>query len=526
MQRSAIVIPDPRTTPPAGLGRMPASRRALFALLGLIASLVAGISLALLQENPMLFMTAAALVLLLPMLWRRPIVGLYIIVGGAILFETFRLGFPDSLTDNVPFFHNISAIGGPPWLLATPAELLMALTLAIVILKRIAERRKPLEAGPLIWAVSFYSFMVLFGLVRGVGTGGDLNIAFWEVRPQLYLLFTYLLVYNLVQDKGQAKGILWLFLAAVAVKGLIGTARYLGTLQGDLGLVVQVSRYNSILAHEESFFFALFFTALAILFLFRSSRSQAGFGLLVSLPVLIAFLANQRRAGFLVLGIALAVVGLMAYTIVRRWRRPILTLAVVAAILLPLYVVAMGRSTSVPAQPARAIMSLFDPNERDAGSNNYRVLEATNLRYNIGLDPVLGRGYGKQIIHFLPMPSLAGIFELWDIIPHNTILWVWMRLGFIGFVAFWFLVGRSLLEGSLAARHLKNPYLRSLAVLSVAGIVAWVVQGALDMGLADMRANTLSGVFIGLTSRLPLLERRAETNAPRRRPSPRYQRAT
>ncbi len=478
----------------------------LVALAALIVGAYAGGS----HANAALGGTLAGLVLVLPLLWNRPVLGVYLLVGGATVFETFILGFPDSLTDRVPFFQNMSSVGGPDILITSAAEIIMVFSLGAVILRRMSTGQTPVELGPLFWAVAPYTAMVGFGLVYGVGTGGNWEIALWEARAQIYLFLVYMLVVNTIRDPRHVGRLMWLFMAGVALKGFIGLWRFLVTLQGDLVNVAEMSNTNSILSHEESFLFALFFLLALALFLFRSHRGQLWFACLAALPVLIAFLANQRRVGTLALLAGIVLVTFFAYLLIKSRRRVIMAVAVTLAVLLPVYIGAMWNSTSVVAEPARAVKSLIQPNERDAGSNDYRVIEAENLKYNIYMNPILGRGYGKPIIFFVPMPFIGNIFVWWDIIPHNTVLWVWMRLGYIGFAAFWLFIGRSLVAAVLAARQARTPYFQSFAVFTVAALSAWVMMGALDMGLVDYRETVLMGTLVGLLACLPALEKTAE----------------
>ena len=107
----------------------------------------------------------------------------------------------------------------------------------------------------------------------------------------------------------------------------------------------------------------------------------------------------------------------------------------------------------------------------------------------------------------VPLPDLTSIFPLWAYIPHNTILWIWMRLGILGFAAFWFMVGRMLLSSTMVAGNEKDPYLKSIALLTVTLVMAWVMQGLVDMGIVDNRLNMLIGTMVGLTAAIPHLKR-------------------
>lgn len=509
--------------PASAAGRRSTGRRlALIAAVGFL-SLLMGLIAGLAYDNPMLTGTILGLLPVLLLIWYRPVMGIYILIGGAVVFETFPLGFPDSFTDKVLFFQSFNSAGGPGFLIITAAEVLMGFTLAAVVLRRMAAGEKPLETGPLIWAVGIYTMMVGFGLIHGVGTGGNWLAALWETRAQMYLFMVYLIVVNTIKDRSQVNRILWIFLIGVAFKGVIGVWRWLVTLGGDtLSISDIATSTNSILSHEESYFFALFLILAAILYLFRSHRGQLVFALIGAVPVLLAMVANERRAGNLILIIGLLLVLWLGYRLLRYRRKAILSIVLVMVLLTPIYLGATWNSEGKIAEPTRAIRSLVQPNERDAGSNDFRQIEALNLKYNITIDPILGRGYGKQIIFFVPLPYIGDLFVWWDIIPHNTILWVWMRLGFLGFVAFWFLVGRTLVGAMMTTKQLSDPYLQGVGVFTIAALVTWVFLGAIDMGLVDFRVNILIGTLIGLVGLLAKMQpKEADDNSADAKPESR-----
>lgn len=477
-------------------------RRILLAVAATFIALCLGVALGVFSDNPALVLAAFVPVALAPLLWFRPVWAVYVLVVGAASIETFNLHFPDSLTDRMPFFRSFSSLGGPIPLPMTPAELLMGTALLILMLQRMANRERPLEGGPLFWAIGCYALTVLFGFIYGVGTGGNITAALWEMRAQMYLFPVYLLVFNLVRTENQIKLVFWLFLGAVAIKGILGSWRYLVTLGGDLSKVAVLSDHNSLLAHEESLFFALFFVFILVIWLVRGDRSQLRFGLLLSPPVLLAFLANQRRAGTLAFLLGALVVTLLIYLLVQHRRRLIRSLAILGAAILPIYVVLLGGSNNLLAEPAVAIASMYQPDEKDEASNEYRVTENLNLQYNIMDSPILGRGYGKPIVWYIPLPDLSSIFGLWEFIPHNTLLWLWMRTGFLGFAIFWFMIGRFIVQASLVAKSQKDPYFLGIAIMSIATTLAWLAVGAVDQGLIDFRSTILLGTLMGLVSRI------------------------
>ena len=399
-------------------------------------------------------------------------------------------------------------------MLVNGAELLLAFSLITVALRRMADRKRPLEFGPLFGAIALYTVMVAFGFVNGMRRGGDLDIALWEMRGQIYLILVYLLVVNTVDTKQQVARLFWIFMAGVAIKGLVGTWRFLITMEGNLENVQLLTQNsNSILSHEESYLFALFLVLALILFLFRGHRLQVWFAVVAAGPIIIAMLANERRTGMLALLMGILMAVSLTYLFDKGRRRPILIVTVALLFFVPIYVAATWNGTGVVAEPARALRSLVAPDPKDFESNDYRRIEDLDLKYNIQSNPILGHGYGKTINFYIPLPYIGDRFYFWDIIPHNTVLWIWLRLGVFGFSAFWFMIGRSIVASMMVARDLQDPYLKSIGIFVVIALVTWIFTGLVDMGIVGMRETVLIGALMGVVTKIPGMQQNADTEA-------------
>src|SRR5215470_6038512 len=100
------------------------------------------------------------------------------------------------------------------------------------------------------------------------------------------------------------------------------------------------------------------------------------------------------------------------------------------------------------AEPARAIVSVIQPGAADAGdaaSNQYRINEDFDLKYTEKQNPLLGYGFGKPFLEPMPLVDISSKDPIYLFVPHNTIYWVWMRLGPIGYLALWYLFGALIL---------------------------------------------------------------------------------
>jgi hypothetical protein len=182
------------------------------------------------------------------------------------------------------------------------------------------------------------------------------------------------------------------------------------------------------------------------------------------------------------------------------------------------------------AEPAQAVRSYFQPDDRDYQSNLYRDQENTNLRATIAHSPIIGVGFGKEFDIVTYMVDLRAAWPLQRYMPHNNQLWVWMRTGWLGFGIFWSMVGATVLLVVTSLRlgtnrlrrlwslehHLIAPLAGDpatgaarrraqqecaeflvLAVMVQVTLASWLVLAAVDQGLMSSRLSAYAGGMIG-----------------------------
>ena len=449
--------------------------------------------------NAAIILLVAAVVL--PWWAARPIRGVYLLFGAALLLEIFPLQFPDSLTDNSAFFLNLNnsaTSAGLDGLPITPAEIVMVLALIIWIVA--ARKSGELERPRPLMLAAYIAFMVvvLAAEMRGLLSGGNFNITLWEMRPQVYGFILFLLAGSLVRERKQLLTLGAMFFIAVAFKAALGDYRFFVTLGGSLG------DRESILSHEESYFFALFVVgALAALIWYPRWR--------VVLPVLlftplvaIALLENHRRVGMLALWAGLAIVLTLAIRFEASMRKVLVPLTVVAVAVISVFMATYWDHTyGTVGQIVRPVHSLFEPDQRDAQSNAYRDAENANILISYQSSPVIGMGFGRPMIYVYPMADISQVYSLWNIIPHNTLLWIGMRMGTIGYIALFALLGTAMLEAMGQLRTRSDPLLRGVAAFGIVAIVAQLVIGWGDLGLENYRSMIILGTILGIISALP-----------------------
>ena len=450
-----------------------------------------------------LVLGVAASLIIAALIVRWPLAGVYIATGCVLLIEESPL-FTPILTDHLPVFYWPPGLEG---LIERPIGFLFLFTLFMLVCHRLINRQKTLEGGALLLPFLLFLLCVAGGVLHGLASGGDLKIIVVEVRPLWYLFISYLLAYNLVTRIRHIRSFFWIVILSAGIKGLQGVYIYSVVLHGNLTGV------DIIMSHEESFFFASLLILTILLCLHYQYRPQLYAALLVLPFVVIALVANQRRADYIALALAVPVAWLLIFRIKRHARKQLLVIMLISTVLSVGYVAAFSHSGTGFGQPAHAIVSVFSPDNtdtRNTDSNLYRTVENNDLIYNVKQSPVFGLGFGKPYFQPIPLTSVAPTVFVVDpndrYVPHNNIYWIWMRLGTVGFFAFWYLLGAMIVRGSIIARRLRDPYLQLVAIYVVAVIFIEVAVAFADYQLFHYRNVIYVGLLVGLLMKLPALD--------------------
>jgi hypothetical protein len=431
---------------------------------------------------------ALILVVLPALLWRRPELGPVVLVVAALTIEQFpyvvgpRYG---TLTDKIPLFRGLGASAH-----VNAADLALLVLLGIWLLKRSSADARLLSRSATSKSMLALGAAVFVGLLVGQAHHGDLRTALTEVRPYAYLAVAYVLASALLTTRKAIWFLLWALVLSTGFKAAQGLIIFF--------VVRNVRpRPEAILGHEEALFFAVFIFLTFALWLFHIRGSLRTTATALLPIVLAADLANSRRVAWLILVagfVAVVVIGFATLPGRRPFlRRLVAIVALVGAIYLPIY----WNHTGSLSQPARALRSAIAPSARDAASDLYRIQENENLKYNIRQAGVLGKGFGVPIDYALPIVDISSIDPLIKYIPHNGVLYILMRMGLLGGIAFWSLLA----AGIITACRLVRSSDRELAVvgtLIVCALLAYAFQGYNDQGFFFYRIAFVIGTLLGL----------------------------
>ena len=482
------------------VGGLVAAQRTRFftiLLIGSGAAVLVGILTAELAVSGHVFVIAMLVGLAFPVIvWRRPELGVASFILLATLIEQFPIEqLPMSaqpaliITDQIPLFISFAGSAGLTGLMVSPLEIALFVTVLVWLMKGVVQRTLRLPRSYLALTIALFVAVIVFGEVQGLAHGGSFRESIDELRPWFYLVLLYLMVSQLLERSWTVTPILWAFTIGTGIKGLQGTIRFFAVHGAT-------PRPEAILAHEEAFFFGLFVILTVALWLFwRPSRLRMVATALLP-AVLLADLGNNRRAAWLILFGGLAALALVAWIRLPHRRRAITSSAAALAVLGSVYLAIFWNGSGALAQPARAIRSAVAPSVRDNLSDLYRLQENANLQLNIKLAGPLGAGFGVPIRYVLPITDLTRTTPSLAYVPHDGILYVWLRLGILGMLLFWCVIGAAIIA---TCRLIRSPDERVLLFggFALSALIAYVIEGYYDLGLSWFRVAVFMGCLLG-----------------------------
>jgi hypothetical protein len=426
-------------------------------------------------------------VLLLVAVAIRPRLGLLFAFGMVLLFEQNN---PDpAMQPGQYFLGGLQSTLNLTGLITSPLELLLLISLGAWLGRGLATRRLEARAGRLVWPVVLFLAAIVFGLARGLASGGASYIVLWESRFLFYLIGCYFLAANTIRTRQHVRQLLAVALVAVGAYGIEGVYRHfflLDTMALDTTIEFAWS-------HDTAIYLGSFLLLVLAQAVFGAPRWQRLFGIALVPVVGFTMLATERRAGYIAV-----IVTFLAYALVFLvvHRKAFFLIAVPFVVCGALYFPLFWNNAGLVGQPARAVRSLFQPDPRDAASNLYRIIEMANVRATIRANPVTGVGFGREFYFVYSLPDLSW-WPFWHYEPHANILWIWLKTGAFGFIVFWTLIGSALAHAAFTARRSHVPEARVFALFAISGIIGAMVFSYVDLGLVNPRVTVFLGTLLG-----------------------------
>lgn len=402
----------------------------------------------------------------------RPIVGMHL-----TLFFTL---FGDYVTIPwFPFTKNFSsresALYVSDKITVSPLLVVIAIAIVSMIIRHFALHEHPFVFGPLFGPLFALTGFLAFGFLYGVSRGGDLRVAVFESTGLFVLPIVYLLVSNTCHSPRQYRALLWSALLAVVGQSLMSTQYYFALSAAERDDLEALGEHGSAVTMNA------LLVVLGIAFLFQgATRARRMLLLGCVIPVAFVYFVSQRRSAFVGLGAAFIAMAAMLYW---RHRARFWKVLPVVSIVAIGYLGAFWNSTGQLAFPAQAVKTVIDPESisaSDRGSDLYRVIENYDLNVTIRSSRILGLGFGHEFLQPVPLPDIS-FFEFYRYIPHNSILWIWIQAGFLGFVSLLFVLGRALALGARKARQIADHRDFALVLSSALFVLMYAIYAYVDV---------------------------------------------
>ncbi len=421
------------------------------------------------------------------MIFLQPRYGVYLTVGLALAGDyTVTYWFPFELN----FSSEQSLLYFNDSLKLSPLETYLLMTgLAYFLRLLISSKwdwREKLYFGPLFWPGFLFTIFIAIGFLYGVGTGGDRQVALWEVRPIFYLFPTMVLSSNLFEKREHIKIFMWIVVIALFYEAVMGIFFIHKWWHWSF------SSHDGLGAHSAAIHFNAVFVFMLACFLYRVAWSKRLFLVSIAPMMALTYIAMQRRASFLTLGIAIALCSLIFFKLNRKLFFVLTPIAAVAGLA---YTLAFWNSGSSIAMPARAVKSVVSPDEggADQQSNDYRDIENADTHFTIRQHPLTGVGFGQKFYMPYPLPDIS-FFEWWEYITHNSIIWIWMKAGVGGFFTMFWMVGLALMTGGRLLWKMPNNEMAAILLTMTMYVlmhfmfayvdISWGAQSMLFVGAA------------------------------------------
>lgn len=436
----------------------------------------------------------------------RTEISFYFVMFLVMVFDQYEIPGFITLTHEIGFFYNLKELPYLPFFDAGVFNLfevhlyilLFSFFIRLVVLKDFSFKPVPVLIPFLMFVGAF-----LFSCMYGLRQGGDFLIALWEVRALFYFILLYLIVPQIIQSAHQIKGLIWFIIFGVSVKAFQAIWKFV-----VMGLTT--GGYPTLTNHEDPVFMVTLFILLLGSIVYKSWNKQTAILLLLLIPCTFAFYVAQRRAAYASFMVSFSAFMVLLPGLV-RWK--FLKVMFPMFVCMMVYGAAFWNSNSILARPVQTIKSgiikpEMEENIDDYYSNLYRENENYNLAATVRNHPIIGIGFGNK--YDQPIPLVAIPYPLRDYIPHNEIFWLIVKMGSVGFFAFWFFFNSVAAKGVQIFSRLTDPYLKAVTLFIIIAIINQMVVSYFDLQLTYYRNMIYLGCLLGM---LPALENAANYSA-------------
>ena len=376
----------------------------------------------------------------------------------------------------------------------SPYEILGILTVAWIFLRDFHKESNFVRRA--FWTVALFSglhFVVgVIQMLVGLGAGGRLQVAFWQMKSSLVFPVWALFGFLVVREPRDATRLLSTVVAAVALKTVYNCEVLILGMGGTRGTREYIS------SHIGSFFMAIsvIVVLLRLSFLEVQKNTKRFYRVFVALAVFIWFV-NDRRASLMgsVLSAIFAAIIVFPFT-KKETIRTIVRWALSIGLVIGL---TWGLPSPAPGGIIKGITS--HGNRMNENEPDYRDIENYNLFTGISHHP-FGRGYGFPFERYMEMPDIFGTFEILSWVPHNSMLMIWLFGGPQNAASLAVLFVLSMAVSVRLFRQSRDKREKILGIVTFMMMVQWLIYVWADMAWSFVSTISAPGALVGSTAGL------------------------
>lgn len=330
------------------------------------------------------------------------------------------------------------------------------------------EAAKPLKRALLLTLVTLFVW-----IGWGVARGGNSQQMLWQTRQIMWAPLMSAMFIHAFRTPKWHRALGFIIIGCAILRCFDGIYFFYGMVKPQ-ALFVEYS-----MTHEDSMLLIVTIVMLGAMVLERPTKRMI-MTVMCILPILaLGLVVNHRRLAYVSLAMSIvAIVMLMNVNLRKRITR----WAMIGAPIIILYVGA-GMATkgdSVIFFPIRSLVSVTDNKN---ASNQTRDIENYNLLYTFREAPLLGTGFGHEYNEVSVAYDISAAMPNYRYIAHNSVLWLLMLCGGIGFAGMWLCYCIGIFMGARVYQITTDPDIAVGALTSVCAFICFVFQAFGDMGM-------------------------------------------
>lgn len=367
----------------------------------------------------------------------------------------------------------------------SPTELVLMLTAAAWVLRRVTSGERPWPSTPLAWPVLLLWLAVIPGLSVAEDTAGALRVLmFWG---------TFVLLFAMIATEGDAAYVRRLLFVIALVGAAVGISAAAGTAgtQQQLSSLGDTATGRAVGAFGDPNILATFLAMAlpaSVLVAFEGRWRRRPLALIAATLIVMGLALSLSRGGIAAAGGAMLV--LMAWAPVRR--------TALAGVLVLVAISVIGKSPLGNVQQAQLVLDRVQSVRLASGSSG---ADQRQLVYRE--TPRIISDYWLTGIGALNYPRVAPRYGIVDprsgltyVHAHNVALTIGAELGVLGLVALvWLLLATARLMARVCAPR-AGP-LRGPGLAVTGALVALGLQGVVDYTLRSNIISALAAVLLG-----------------------------